>query len=89
MIKYAEVQALRKKAKSVDYLTGYTAKDEEYLKRMAIAAPWGGAAGTLASSFFIEDKMSPAKKLAILLAGAGVGAASGVGIAAAYHGIYG
>lgn len=89
MIKYAEVQALRKKAEDVNYLKGYTDKDAEYIKRMGLGASIGAPAGTLTSSFFIKDEMSPAKKLAILLAGAGVGAASGAGLAAAYHGIYG
>lgn len=89
MIKYAEVQALRKKAEDVSWLKGYADKNEEYLKRMALVAPWGGGAGVLTSSLFIKDKMSPAKKLAILLAGAGIGTASGAGIAAAYNGIYG
>lgn len=98
MIKYAQVQALRKRAfteipvadrlrlaEDRGYRRGSIDTEGSMLKSMMLGAPIGSAAGTLASSFLIQEKMSAARKLAILLSGAGIGAAAGAGIAGATH----
>lgn len=127
MIKYAEVQKLRKTAGYVDTLDNEnlywkmmtTQGDREKLKPfvedayragvwkgfadgqsagkgltrefitdgMLIGAPVGAVAGTGLSALLLRKDMSNAKKLAILLAGAGIGGVTGAGVGGVVSGL--
>lgn len=56
---------------------------------MLIGAPVGAVAGTGISALLLRKDMSNAKKLAILLAGAGIGGVAGAGVGGAVSGLLG
>lgn len=66
---------------------GITSVQDHILYGAAIGAPIGAVAGTGVSALLLRKDMSNAKKLAILLAGAGVGGAAGAGIGGAVSGL--
>lgn len=66
---------------------GINSVQDHILAGMAIGAPVGAVAGTGISALLLRKDMSNAKKLAILLAGAGVGGAAGAGIGGAVSGL--
>lgn len=56
---------------------------------MLIGAPVGAVAGTGISALLLRKDMSNAKKLAILLAGAGIGGVTGAGVGGTVSGLLG
>lgn len=54
---------------------------------MLIGAPIGAVAGTGVSALLLRKDMSNAKKLAILLAGAGIGGVAGAGVGGTVSGL--
>jgi hypothetical protein len=87
----------KKEGESSGYLRGHESgfqasrdKTVELIQQgMLIGAPVGAVAGTGISALLLRKDMSNAKKLAILLAGAGIGGVTGAGVGGAVSGLLG